>query len=61
MKSVVAVSAVGIVGFFATAFNSTLEMWAPLIVAAVPVLVFMMWPVRDHTAKSVRTAQPKAA
>ena len=52
MKSIVAVVVVGIIGFVATAFNPAqeMEMWAPLIVSLVPLLVFMMWPVRDEAA-----------
>ena len=61
MKSVFAVAVVGSLGFLATAFNPAREMWAPLIVAVVPLLVFMMWPVRDPAAKADGQAQNKAA
>ena len=61
MKAVVAVLVIGMLGFFATAFNPAREMWAPLIVAVVPLLVFMMWPVRDPAANAVAPAQKKKA
>ena len=61
MKSVVAVSVAGSLGFLATAFDPALEMWAPLIVSVVPVLVFMMWPVRDHGGEPARSAHKTAA
>jgi len=61
MKSVLAVSVVGILGFFGTAFDPAREMWAPLIVACVPLLVFTMWPVRDDSGETVRSAHKTAA
>jgi hypothetical protein len=61
MKSIVAVVCLGTVGFFATAFDPAREMWAPLIVSMVPILVFMMWPVRDQGDQHVRATQRKAA
>ncbi len=61
MKSVVAVSVVGTLGFFATAFDPAREMWAPLIVSVVPLLVFLMWPVRDGTGEAVRPGHKTAA
>lgn len=61
MKSVVAVLVVGTVGFFATAFDPAREMWAPLIVSAVPLLIFLMWPVRDDAVAAGGSGQTKAA
>jgi hypothetical protein len=51
MKSVFAVVVVGIIGFALTAFNPAQEMWAPLIVALVPLLAFMLWPVREEASR----------
>lgn len=61
MKPVFAVVAAGIVGFLATAFDPAREMWAPLIVSVVPLLVFMMWPVRENAASEVRSEDKTAA
>ena len=61
MKSVFAVVLVGILGFVATLFDPALEMWGPLIVSVVPILVFMMWPVRDDTEEALRSAHRKVA
>jgi hypothetical protein len=61
MKSIAAVVGIGVVSFFATAFDPGREMWAPLIAWMVPILVFMMWPVRDQADRDVRTTQRKAA
>ena len=56
MKAVLAVSIIGTLAFLGTNFDPALEMWAPLIVSCVPLLVFLMWPVRDpaDTAPSAR-------
>jgi hypothetical protein len=61
MKSVIAVAAVGIVGFLATAFDSGLEMWAPLIVWSALLLAFLMWPFREDTGKAGRAVHKTAA
>ena len=58
MKSVLAVSVIGMLGFLGTAFDPALEMWAPLIVACTPLLAFIMWPVRDDART---TTEGKAA
>ena len=61
MKSVIAVSIVGILGFVGTAFDPALEMWAPLIVACVPLMVFIMWPDRGAAEPTTRSAAKQAA
>ena len=61
MKSVLAVSVIGVLGFLGTAFDPALEMWAPLIVASVPLLVFTMWPVRDPAVETAPSAHKTAA
>lgn len=61
MKSVLAVSVVGTLCFLGTAFDPALEMWAPLIVSVVPLLVFMMWPARDPAAEPAPGARKTAA
>jgi hypothetical protein len=61
MKSIVAVVVVGTVGFFATAFDPSREMWAPLIVSVVPILVFIMWPVSAEASADAPTVHKKAA
>lgn len=61
MKSVFAVLGVGTLGFLATAFDPAREMWAPLIVSVVPLLAFMMWPVRDRAGEAGQAARKTAA
>lgn len=61
MKSVFAVVLVGVLGFLATTFDPALENWGALIVSVVPLLVFLMWPVRDDAEEALRSAHKKAA
>ena len=61
MKAILAVSIVGILGFLGTAFDPAREMWAPLIVAWAPLLVFMMWPVRDGADVATRSSADRKA
>ncbi|MSO30859.1 MAG: hypothetical protein EXQ48_07950 [Acidobacteria bacterium] len=61
MKSVFVVLGVGTLAFFAAEFDPAREMWAPLIVSVVPLLAFMMWPVRDRAGKAGRAAGKAAA
>ena len=61
MKFVFSVVAVGVVGLLATAFDPAREMWAPLIVTAVALRVFMLSLVRDAGGAAVRPAHKKAA
>ena len=61
MKSVVAVVVVGAIGFFATAFDSAQEMWAPLFVVLTPLMAFLLWPVRDRADEGARPAHKAAA
>ena len=58
MKSVIAIVVAGIIGFAATEFTPGLEMWAPLIVAIVPIVAFMMW--NAETADTVSTRKKAA-
>ena len=61
MKSVFSIVVVGVVGFLATAFDPEREMWAPLIVSVVALLVFTRWPVRDDAGASVARPEHKKA
>lgn len=61
MKSVFVVLGVGTFAFFATVFDPAWEMWAPLIAAVVPLLAFMMWPVRDRAGEAGQSAHKTAA
>ncbi len=61
MKSIAAVVVVGIIGFALTAFDPTLEMWAPLIASLVPLMAVVMWQARDEAAGELRSAPKKAA
>jgi hypothetical protein len=61
MKSIAVMVLFGMIGFVATAFNPKQEMWAPLIVALVPLMAFVMWPGREETAKGIDKAPRKAA
>jgi hypothetical protein len=61
MKSVVAVLVAGVGAFFATVFSDTREMWAPLIVVVVPLLAFMLWPMRDEPVTPPRGGRKKMA
>jgi hypothetical protein len=61
MRPVLAVSVVGALCFLGTAFDPALEMWAPLIVLSVPLLVFTMWPVDEAASTEPTQSTGKSA
>ena len=60
MKAFVAVAVIGVLGFAATVFDPAREMLAQLILSVVPLLLFMMWPVRDEAADAGSTRKKVA-